>query len=70
VRNPAVRELRGVTLAVTFYDLAGKVVEVEDGFSSPLNIAPGATARYVLPTFERELRYTRMHVQAQGYLAP
>jgi hypothetical protein len=70
LRNPNSRELRGVTVAVTFYDLAGNVVEVEDGFSSPLNIPAGATATYTLPTFERGLSFTRMQVQAQGYLAP
>jgi hypothetical protein len=70
LRNPASRELRGVTVAATFYDAAGNVVEVEDGFSSPLNIGPGATASYALPTFERNLSYTRIQVQAQGYLAP
>ncbi len=70
LRNPAARELRGVTVAATFYDAAGNVVEVEDGFSSPLNIGAGATATYALPTFERNLIYARVQVQAQGYLAP
>jgi hypothetical protein len=70
LRNPNSRELRGVTVAVTFYDSAGNVVEVEDGFSTPLNIPVGATASYAMPTFERNLSFARMHVQAQGYLAP
>lgn len=70
LRNPYFRELRGVTVAVTFYDLAGNVVAVEDGFSKPLNIWPRARANYTIPTFERDLLFARMQVQAQGYLAP
>jgi hypothetical protein len=70
VRNPEVLELRGVMVAATFYDLAGHVVDVESRPTSPLTIAAGATAVYVLPTYDETLTNARMEVQAQGYLGP
>jgi hypothetical protein len=70
VRNPEVLELRGVEVTATFYDLAGQVVDVASGYTSPANVAPGATAPYALPTFDKGLTFARYEVRAQGYLAP
>jgi hypothetical protein len=69
VRNPEASELRSVEVVIAFYDGAGNVVAVDNGFASPSSLAGGVTAPYRVSTFE-QFTYATMHVQAEGYLAP
>lgn len=43
LRNDQTRQLRGIEVAVTFYDAAGNVVQVELGSPGVTVLAPGAT---------------------------
>jgi hypothetical protein len=69
VRNDEARELRSVEVAVTFYDAAGNVVEVEYGFATPSTLAAGASGIYDATTFRR-FQFDSYRAQAEGYLAP
>jgi hypothetical protein len=70
VRNDQLHELRGIEVAVTFYDRAGNVVDADFDFPAQTTLAPGAASPYKVSTFETALVYTNVVVQGQGYLAP
>jgi hypothetical protein len=70
VRNTAEAPLRGVEVAVTFYDAAGAVVDVDSSYASTTDLAVGATSTYSIKTFDRQLVYARYEVRAEGYIAP
>lgn len=68
VRNDQPRTLRGVLVAVTFYDKSGQVVFVDSaGVLNPV-LPAGATTTYKISTFENGLVYDHFTVQAEGYV--
>lgn len=69
VRNDNARELRGVEIAVTFYDAAGNVIATDTGYPSSSSLLPGTSSIYRVSTY-RTFTYATYRVQAQGYLAP
>ena len=69
VRNSQTQELRGIEVAVTFYDSAGNVVETAAAYANETRLAPGATSPYrVGPA--KDLTFASYTVRAEGYLAP
>jgi len=69
VRNDTGATVRPAKLAVTFYDAAGNVTDVDYGYTSG-DLAPGQTAIYSVATFDEDLVYDSYHVQAESYLVP
>ena len=69
VRNDHEREMRGVEVAVTFYDAAGEVVDVDRAYASTTTLAPGATSQYSVKTFDEDLTFDSLGVRAEGYAA-
>ncbi len=69
VRNSQTQELRGIEVAVTFYDSAGNVVETAAGYATETRLAPGATSTYRVSS-AKNLTFASFSVRAEGYLAP
>lgn len=70
VRNDHEREMRGVEVAVTFYDAAGEVVDVDRAYASVTALTPGAISSYSVKTFDEDLTFDSLGVRAEGYAAP
>lgn len=68
LRNDTEAPLRGVLVAVTFYDAAGDVVNVISAYISSSDLAVGLTRGYAVRTIDEGLTYETYRVQAEGYV--
>lgn len=69
VRNDQPGEMEAVRVAVTFYGAVDEVVNVELDAPGSTTLAPGATSVYSVKAFN-SINFTKISVQAQGYLVP
>src|SRR5262249_4737517 len=70
VRNDQTASVRPPWIVVTFYDATGAVIGVDEDTAGESDLAPGATATYIVTTFAPSLVFDHYLVQAESYRVP